>query len=165
MSSFPNQGHGMFSQTAEYALRVTLYLASLAGAPATIRQIHKATLIPEGYLAKVLQSLSRAQLIRSQRGLHGGSVLAVPASELSVYEVMQAVHPFVRIAACPLGIAGHNASLCPLHKRLDGAMATVEKAFRESTIGELLAEPTGSKPLCETPDSEPGGAAAGARKK
>jgi Rrf2 family nitric oxide-sensitive transcriptional repressor len=42
--------------------------------------------------------------------------------------------------------------LCPLHRRLDNAIATLESALRESTIAELLLEPNPRKgipiPLC-----------------
>jgi Rrf2 family transcriptional regulator, nitric oxide-sensitive transcriptional repressor len=144
----------MFSQTAEYALRVAAYLGSLDGQPATIRQIHTATHVPEGYLAKVLQSLSRAKLIKSQRGLHGGSVLSVPASKLSIFDVMQAVAPFHRITECPLNLKTHGTTLCPVHKRLDEALNMVEQVFRKSTIAELLAESSTSKPLCDAPPPE-----------
>jgi Rrf2 family transcriptional regulator, nitric oxide-sensitive transcriptional repressor len=137
----------MFSQTAEYALRVVVFLGGLGGKPATIRQIHNGTLIPEDYLAKVLQVLVRAQLLRSQRGLHGGSVLAIPPEQLSVYAVIRAVHPLTRIKGCPLKIKGHEGKLCSLHRRLDQAMATVEQAFRNSTIAELLDEPSATRPL------------------
>jgi Rrf2 family protein len=144
----------MFSQTAEYALRVAAFLGSLDGRPATIRQIHTATQVPEGYLAKVLQALGRARLIKSQRGLHGGSVLSVPPSQLSIYDVMQAVAPFQRITECPLNLKSHATVLCPVHKRLDQALNMVEQVLRKSTIAELLAESTTSKPLCETPAEE-----------
>ena len=55
----------MFSQTAEYALRVAAFLAGRGDRPATIRQIALATRVPEGYLAKVLLSLSKARLVKS----------------------------------------------------------------------------------------------------
>jgi Rrf2 family protein len=142
----------MFSQTVEYALRVVVYLASLDGVPATTRQIAVVTKVPEGYLAKVLQGLSRAGLIQSQRGLHGGSVLALSADKLSVYDVIEAVQPIQRIRSCPLNLKSHGVKLCPLHKRLDDAMAMVERAFRESTIAELLLQTNGSKPLCDVVD-------------
>src|SRR5262245_13651417 len=74
----------MFSQTSEYALRVVVYLASLDGKLATIPQIAQATRTPEGYLAKVLRSLALAELLRSQRGPQGGSVLARPAKQITV---------------------------------------------------------------------------------
>ena len=50
----------MISQTAEYALRTITYLADQDRTPHTTAQIAEATQIPAGYLAKVMQSLSRA---------------------------------------------------------------------------------------------------------
>ena len=66
-------------------------------------------------------------------------------------DVIEAVDPIQRIRTCPLGLKAHGAKLCPLHRRLDDALALVESAFRESTVGDLLREPTKSKPLCEFP--------------
>jgi Rrf2 family transcriptional regulator, nitric oxide-sensitive transcriptional repressor len=137
----------MISHTAEYTLRVVVFLATLRNVPATTRQIAAATRVPEGYLAKILQSLSRAKLVRSQRGLHGGSVLAKDASTLSVFDVIEAVSPMARIRECPLGLESHGTNLCPLHRRLSDASLMVEQAFRSSTIQDLIAEPTESIPL------------------
>ncbi len=142
----------MFSQTAEYALRVIAYLASLDGHPATTRQLAVSTRIPEGYLAKVIRSLNRAGLVISQRGLHGGSILARPPQDISVFDVVNAVAPIQRIRTCPLGIRSHGTALCPLHRKLDDAIALVERTFRTSTIAELLNEPSRSKPLCDISD-------------
>jgi Rrf2 family protein len=139
----------MFSQTAEYALRVIVFLGSLRGEPATTSQIAAATRVPQGYLSKILQNLSRAGLVRSQRGLGGGSVLARDPAQLSVYDVIEAISPLPRIHACPLHLASHRDNLCPLHRRLDNAMAMVEQAFRESSIDDLLAEATTSIPLVD----------------
>lgn len=141
----------MISQTAEYALRAVVYLASQEGAPQTTQQIAAVTKVPIGYLSKVMQSLSRLGLVHSQRGLHGGFTLTRPPESLSVYDVIQAVDPLRRIQSCPLGIKGHM-SLCPLHRRLDQAVAMVQEALQASTIAELLAEPKSRpgvpKPLC-----------------
>ena len=139
----------MFSQTAEYALRVVAFLAAAGEKAVTTRQIATGTRVPEGYLAKVLQCLSRAGIVRSQRGPNGGSVLARPAGELTIYDVVQAVDPIRRITSCPLGLQSHGAALCPVHRRLDDALALVERAFRDATIAALLAEPSRSKPLCD----------------
>ncbi len=154
----------MLSLTAEYALRVAMYLGALEGVPVTIRQIHSATRIPEGYLAKVLQSLARAGIVRSQRGLHGGSVLAVPTTRLNLFDIIQAVAPFGRITKCPLGLSSHSPALCPLHKRLDAALGLVEEAFRGTTIAELLSESASNAPLCD-PSAQKGPVAAPARKR
>jgi Rrf2 family transcriptional regulator, nitric oxide-sensitive transcriptional repressor len=146
----------MFSQTAEYALRAVVYLAAEGNEPRTAQQIAAATRVPGAqYLAKVMQGLSRAGLVHSQRGLHGGFTLTRPAEELTVLDVLQAVDPIRRIRGCPLGLKGH-VNLCPLHRRLDQAIGMVEEALRRSTIAELLTEPSQERgipiPLCPWPE-------------
>ena len=138
----------MFSQTLEYALRVVAHLSAQAE-PLTTRQIAQATKVPPSYLSKVLQSLNRNGLVASQRGLHGGSVLARSADQITLYDVAQAIDPIPRITTCPLGLESHGTRLCPLHKRLDQTMELVERSFRDVTIGGLLSEPSSSKPLCD----------------
>jgi len=97
----------------------------------------------------VAQSLSRAGLISSQRGRHGGSVLAVSPEDLSVLTVLEVEGPLQRIHSCPLGIKSPGTSLCALHQRLDDAMALVEKAFKDSTIADLIAEKRSSRPCAK----------------
>lgn len=147
----------MFSQTAEYALRAILYLASQEGTPRTTQQIAAATKVKLAYLSKVMQSLVRKGLVQSQRGLHGGFTLTRSADEVTVLDIIMAVDPIQRITSCPLGIKGH-INLCPLHRRLDQAMKLVEDALQKSTLAELLAEPERSRgipiPLCSWPDEE-----------
>jgi Rrf2 family protein len=141
----------MFSQTVEYALRAAVHLAS-RNEPCTTDEIARVTLVPRAYLSKVLQSLTRAGVVQSQRGLGGGMTLARSPSEITILEVVNAVEPLKRIRTCPLGLASHGTHLCPLHSRLDGALAMVETAFRNSTLAEILAEPSPSIPLCPFPN-------------
>jgi Rrf2 family protein len=141
----------MISQTAEYALRAIVYLADQEGVARTTTQIAKTTQMPAGYLAKVMQSLSRSGLVKSQRGLNGGFVLARDPRELSILAVVNAVDPIQRFAECPLGIPSHGRRLCPLHHELDQAAAMVEKAFGETMVAELLAVPRERRPLCRFP--------------
>jgi Rrf2 family transcriptional regulator, nitric oxide-sensitive transcriptional repressor len=138
----------MLSQTVEYSLRAIVWLAAHPDDPQTTQQIADATKVPAGYLAKVMQSLGRGALVTAQRGKRGGFLLARPAKTLSVLEVINSVEPIQRIRECPLGISSHGAHLCPLHKRLDTAMAMIEDAFRETSIADILSEPSKSKPLC-----------------
>ena len=139
----------MFSQTIEYALRAVVFVAAQQGRPQTTRQIAAATKVPAGYLSKVMQALGRSGLIHSQRGLHGGFTLARAPEKIRVLEVVNAVGPIRRIESCPLGLKTHGRNLCSLHKRLDGAIAHIESAFSESTVGDLLAESSSSRPLCD----------------
>jgi Rrf2 family protein len=141
----------MFSQSVEYALRAMVCLAQRPTEAQTTDQIADATRVPRAYLSKVLQGLVRHGLVRSQRGLRGGMTLARPPEEISILAVVEAVDPIKRIKTCPLGLASHGVNLCPLHKRMDDALATVESAFRSTTLAEVLAEPTNSIPLCDFP--------------
>jgi Rrf2 family protein len=141
----------MFSQTVEYALRAVVHLAAEAPAGRTTDQIAAATRVPKAYLSKVLQGLSRSGVVHSQRGVGGGMTLTKTPAELTILEVVNAVEPLGRIRECPLGLAAHGVRLCPLHRRLDNALASVEAAFAQTTLAEILAEPTDSPPLCELP--------------
>lgn len=140
----------MLSQTAEYALRAVVWLAAQGPAARTTAQIAAATRVPPGYLAKVLKTLGRAGLVRAQRGLGGGSVLARDPAGITALEVVEAVDPIPRITTCPLGLATHGDRLCPMHRRLDDAIGRTVQALGETTIAEILAEPTTSPPLCES---------------
>ena len=140
----------MISQTAEYALRAIVHLASPHTHPPTTVQIAQAAQILSDYLAKVLRSLSRAGLVRSQRGPGGGHVLTRNPKMMTVLEVVNAVDPLSRILACPLGLKNHP-QLCPLHQRLDNAVAMVEQAFHKTTIAELVSKPSRKKTTCLFP--------------
>lgn len=139
----------MFSQTVEYALRAVVHLAFRAPAGQTTDQIAAATLVPKAYLSKVLQSLRRSGIVASQRGVGGGITLVKTPQELTILEVVNAVEPIVRIRTCPLGLVTHGVRLCPLHSRLDNALASVEKAFGATTLAEVLSDPNPSVPLCD----------------
>src|SRR5262245_410921 len=139
----------MLSKTVEYALRAVAHLAYEAPEARTTEQISDATRVKPAYLSKVLQALSRAGIVKSQRGVGGGIALARRPEELTILEVVNAVDPIQRIKTCPLGLKTHGVRLCPLHRRLDDALAMVEAAFGGTTLAEVLSEPTRSPPLCE----------------
>jgi Rrf2 family nitric oxide-sensitive transcriptional repressor len=139
----------MFSQTVEYALRAVVHLSSVAPQPQTTDQIAATTLVPKAYLSKVLQALVRGGIVKSQRGGAGGMTLVNTPAKISILDVVNAVEPIQRIKTCPLGIKTHGHKLCPLHRRMDNALAATEKAFASTTLAEVLADPSKSKPLCE----------------
>lgn len=138
----------MISQTAEYALRAVVCLAEAGGEPRTSRQLAEQTRVPSGYLSKVLQALTHANIIRSQRGLGGGFALAGDARQLTAYDVIHAVDPIRRIRECPLGIESHRHALCPLHQQLDDALASMEASFRRSSIADLIDQSRTDGSLC-----------------
>ncbi len=139
----------LVSLTAEYALRAAIHLASHQLWSQTNQQVADGTQVPAGYLSKVLQAMARAGLVRAQRGLGGGFTLNRPASRITVLDVINAVDPIQRITHCPLNLKSHRKELCPLHRKLDDAMAMIQDAFGVTTLSDILATPGRSRPLCE----------------
>ena len=139
--------HVLISQTAEYALRAAVALAKETE-PIVTNRLAEITQIPVGYLYKVLQQLRRGGLVRSQRGLNGGFTLALSPKKMTILAVLNAVDPPRRIRECPLNLEEHQAMLCPLHKKIDDALAATEKAFGKTTLADLLTDHRRPTPLC-----------------
>lgn len=140
----------MFSQTAEYALRACIYLASRESRnPATAATIAEATKVPFNYLQKLLRMLVGAGILSAQRGNSGGFAMAKVPSAVSVLDVLKAVEcPVPRIERCPLGIPGHSR-LCTLHRLLDHQLANVEQAFASASLESMMQPDGGIQPICE----------------
>lgn len=138
----------MFSTTTEYALRAMVLLAMRRGTPQTAQQIATETKVPIDYLFKVLQSLNRRGLVQAQRGKNGGFSLVSDPSEISIFDVIQAVDPLKRIAICPLGLKAHGVRLCSLHRKLDDALRHIQEAFSSTSLAELIDHSSPILPLC-----------------
>ncbi len=139
----------MISQTVEYALRAIVTIAQHEGQPCTAKKLAEITQVPLPYLSKLMQGLVRGGMVTSQRGLHGGFLLTRDPGNLTILDVVNVVEPIKRILHCPLNIQSHGTNLCPLHRRLDNAIAATEKVFRETTVAQMLSEPGSVTPLCE----------------
>jgi len=139
----------LLSDATEYGLRAVVWLAQRPGQAQKVREIAEGTRSTPGYLIKVLQALAKVGILSAQRGSSGGFRLERDPAELSVLELINAIDPIERIRTCPLGLEAHGECLCPMHQRIDDAMAAIEQSFGDSTIADLLAEPSASHPLCD----------------
>jgi Rrf2 family protein len=80
------------TRSVGYGLEGILYLAAQGkDEPAFVREISRATAIPETFLAKILQRLASKGLIRSRRGFRGGFLLARPAGNITLREIVEAL--------------------------------------------------------------------------
>lgn len=139
----------LLSDASEYALRAVVWLAQQPGTPFKLREIAEGTRAAPGYLIKALQSLARAGILHTQRGNTGGFTLIKDPEELLILEIINAVDPIQRIHSCPLGLASHGSTLCPLHKQIDEAMEVIEQRFGTTTIADILSRPKSPLPLCD----------------
>lgn len=81
------------STRGDYACRALLSLALHGDAhgPTSVRDIAERTGLPQPYLEQILLALKGAGLVRSKRGVGGGYVLARPASQIRLSEIISAV--------------------------------------------------------------------------
>ncbi len=77
----------------DYAVRAMAELAA-ARDPAPIKAefLAESQEIPEHFLKAILRELARSGLVTAQRGANGGYRLARPADEITVADVVRAVH-------------------------------------------------------------------------
>lgn len=80
------------STRGDYAARALLSLA-LHGSerPTSVKEIAERTGLPQPYLEQILLALKGAGIVRSKRGVGGGYILARPAEEISLAQVVSAV--------------------------------------------------------------------------
>jgi Rrf2 family protein len=139
----------LFSQTTEYALRAMSWLALSPDALVPTAQLADKTKVPAHYLAKVLQQLAAADLIKGRRGVRGGYKLTRPASQINLLEVVRSVAEVKRITTCPLGLENHGPTLCPLHQRVDAAAKAIIDLYTSISLADLISGPANVKPLCD----------------
>jgi len=78
---------------ADYAVRAAAELAAAqpSGDPVKGEHLANSQGIPQNFLENILTELRRAGIVRSRRGADGGYLLARPASEINVADVLRAV--------------------------------------------------------------------------
>ena len=85
---------------SDYALRVLMYAHAAGGRRVTIDEMAAAYRISRGHLMKVVNSLTRAGYLTAVRGHSGGLVLARPAEDIRLGEVVRATEPAFAIVEC-----------------------------------------------------------------
>ena len=81
-----------------------------------IDEIAREMQVPKSFLAKILQKLARASLVKSFRGVKGGFQLARLPAEVSLLDVVEAIEGEVAMNVCAIdkGLCGRS-STCPVH--------------------------------------------------
>lgn len=107
----------IYSRTAEYALRALVQLAALPPDEyAMAKNIAAEGNIPGHFLAKILQDLARDGFLKSNKGPRGGFRLALPAEDLSMLRVIEAVDGAGRYDRCIGGAPECNdRAACGMH--------------------------------------------------
>ncbi len=127
------------TRAADYAVRVIVHLSSLP--PGS--RVQKSALVelseaPESFLSKVLQRLVASGLITSRRGGGGGFELALPAEQISVLRVVEAIDGPIRLNLCVPGASGCERSIaCAVHPVWVEAQRVLTQVLRDANMARL----------------------------
>lgn len=108
----------IFSKSSEYAIQALLYLTVKGDGktPIHLRAITDDLKIPHHFLSKILQILSKNEIIVSYRGSNGGFILGRRASEISLMDVAIAIDGKAFLDKCILGYSKCSShDPCPAH--------------------------------------------------
>lgn len=129
----------MLSNTSKYAIRSVIYLALYSSSEEKVglKEISEELGIPAPFLGKILQMLTRHQILDSAKGPHGGFTLKKPAIDISLMEIIDVVDGtdafnqcLIRTSACS------KDSPCSLHDKV----APYRKGLRSTLMTESIAD-------------------------
>lgn len=131
----------VLSQTVEYALRASIYIAQQR--PRSVRgpEVAAAVNAPRNYLGKILGTLARAGYLESSRGPAGGFRLARGAEQHPL-SVVVAVFEATEARRCLLGHGDCGKSpACTAHQRWSPIAHAMDEFFARTTLADLLSLP------------------------
>jgi Rrf2 family protein len=129
----------VLTRAGDYGIFGVLYLAKQPeGKIVSLAEVSRSEDIPEKFLAKIFQSLTRMGLIVSHRGARGGFSLARPADKISVKELMEAIQGPVCFSKCLNELENcDRKEICKLRTVLQKAQDHTVKLLGEKTLAEL----------------------------
>jgi Rrf2 family protein len=128
----------------EWALHCTWLLTFVPqGEALSARRLAEFFDLPEAYLAKVLKALVRAGVLHAVSGPRGGFMLARPAAEITVADVVEAVEGRSPLFHCaeirrrgPVALTG---AACRQPCGIAVVMARAEQAWRRELAATTIA--------------------------
>jgi len=132
----------IFSRQCEYALQAVVFLAlRKEGERVSIKDLTKKLDIPYHFLAKILQDLSRKGLLASLKGPGGGFSLGVPATQITLFHIVEAVDGVDFTQKCVMGFAeGSGKHPCAVHEPWASLRDGIYSMLVSKNIAELAAE-------------------------
>jgi len=151
----------MFSTKAEYGVRVMIELARRGGdQPVSLAEIAESDELPLAYLEHLVARLRKAGLVESRRGARGGYLLARPASEITMAEVVEALEGSIAPIEC-ISEGADGSVLCAREADPGHACPTkllwtrvrfsIVATLRDTRLSDLIPTPRTPIPATTTP--------------
>jgi len=129
----------IYSRSAEYAIRACVHLAQVPqGKYVMVRQIAEQENIPAHFLAKILQQLARKGLLRSSKGPTGGFCLRLPAKQISLVQLVEALDGLTDYQKCISGLSEcTDDAPCGMHDSWKTLRSRIMEYLEQTTIAEV----------------------------
>lgn len=130
----------LFTKAEEYGMLGVLYLADKEqNNVIPLSEISQAQEIPEKFLAKIFQSLSRSGIVRSHRGVRGGFTLAKRPEDISIKDVLESIQgPYHLLKCIKDPEICEKSALCSLRELLVRAETELVSVFNGHTVADLV---------------------------
>jgi Rrf2 family protein len=127
------------TRETDYAIRCILYLSESPDEVAMVDEIARAKTIPKSFLAKILQKLTRANIVKSYRGVKGGFQLAKKPVDVSLLDVIEAIEGSVAMNICAVDKKlCEQSNSCPVHPVWVETRSLLEDRLRRYNFAKLL---------------------------
>ncbi|TAN35867.1 MAG: Rrf2 family transcriptional regulator [Verrucomicrobia bacterium] len=135
----------LLSRKVEYGLMALMHLAGAAtvGRPVSAVHIARRHRIPGALLGKVMQALTRAGLVESVAGMHGGYQLRRKPAQVALGQVIAAVDGPIQLAGCQAHDACPQSRGCCVRAPLNRVRGEVIAPFSRITLADLRDEQHG----------------------
>ena len=133
------------SAKVDYAVRAAVELAAAQAAqeqprPVKAEALARAQDIPLKFLENILQGLRQAGLIESRRGPDGGHLLARPAAEIALADIIRAIDgPLAGVGGRRPEELAFTGSAEPLRDVWIAVRASLRRVLEEVTIADVAA--------------------------
>lgn len=130
----------MLTKSTEYAIRAMVYvqLKNWEGKRPGVVEIAREIEAPEAFSAKILQTLTRHQLLDSAKGRGGGFFFNDEQAELSLYKIIHVMEGDGCFHRCGFGLKScNNENPCPLHEQYKVVRDSFYDIVRKESIQSL----------------------------
>jgi len=124
------------TRRTDYAIRILLELARVGGGPLSVREIAERGEVPYTFARGIQRDLLGAGLVQSRRGAKGGIVLARPAADITLLDIVDATQP-----------GGTSCSLCSRDPKWCSRMKDCQVHKVWSDVDALVRDQLRSKSL------------------
>jgi len=129
----------LLSKTCMYGLRASVLLASKSQDEyTTIRELSEELDMSFHFLTKVLQKLTKSELLESYKGPNGGVKLARNAAAITFMDIVISIDGNSIVHECALGLPGCGVlTPCPLHSQWAGMKENILNMMNTISLAEL----------------------------